>query len=226
MIHFKHQADHITPELEAVWCHFLIGISKDVPKASSTSHSQCSALDCAVLRLLTPVWLFVTPWTIAYQAPLSMGILQAWILEWVAVPSSRGSSQASDQTQVSSTAGIFFTIWATGKPMTLTTSIQISCCRLQASQATVLLVQECRLAVKAGQYGYAAPWLINYTVLTGASRSSYLLVSPRGFLSKKSWMDVYLQKWRIYIYIQGLSYCVTNLVCPRFSSFHYCVTTI
>ena len=37
--------------------------------------------------------LFATPWTVAHQAPLSMGILQARILEWVAMPSSRGSSQ-------------------------------------------------------------------------------------------------------------------------------------
>ena len=35
------------------------------------------------------------------QAPLSMGILQAGILEWVAVPSSRGSFQLRDQTRVS-----------------------------------------------------------------------------------------------------------------------------
>ena len=35
----------------------------------------------------------VTPWTVAHQAPLSMGILQARILEWVAYPFSRGSSQ-------------------------------------------------------------------------------------------------------------------------------------
>ena len=32
---------------------------------------------------------------------LFMGILQARILEWVAMPSSRGSSQPRDQTQVS-----------------------------------------------------------------------------------------------------------------------------
>ena len=30
-----------------------------------------------------------TPWTVAHQAPLSTGILQARILEWVAMPSSR-----------------------------------------------------------------------------------------------------------------------------------------
>ena len=34
----------------------------------------------------------VTPWTVAHQAPLSMGIPQARTLEWVAMPSSRGSS--------------------------------------------------------------------------------------------------------------------------------------
>ena len=41
------------------------------------------------------------------------GILQAKILEWVAVPFSRGSSQPRDQTQVSRVAGGFFTSWAT-----------------------------------------------------------------------------------------------------------------
>ena len=41
------------------------------------------------------------------------GILQARILEWVAVPFSRGSSQPRDRTQVSHHAGRFFTIWAT-----------------------------------------------------------------------------------------------------------------
>ena len=41
------------------------------------------------------------------------GILQARILEWVAFPFSRGSSQPRDWTQVSHIAGGFFTIWAT-----------------------------------------------------------------------------------------------------------------
>ena len=40
------------------------------------------------------------------------GILQARLLEWVAFPFSRGSSQPRDQTQVSHTAGGFFTSWA------------------------------------------------------------------------------------------------------------------
>ena len=40
------------------------------------------------------------------------GILQATVLEWVATPFSRGSSQPRDQTWVSCIAGRFFTIWA------------------------------------------------------------------------------------------------------------------
>ena len=40
------------------------------------------------------------------------GILQARILEWVAIPFSRGSSQPRDWTQVSCIGGRSFTIWA------------------------------------------------------------------------------------------------------------------
>ena len=44
----------------------------------------CCVLSCSVVSdYLRP------PWTVAHQAPLSMGILQARILEWVAMPSSR-----------------------------------------------------------------------------------------------------------------------------------------
>ena len=44
------------------------------------------------------------------------GILQARILEWVAIPFSRGSPQPRDQTQFSWTAGRFFTICTSREP--------------------------------------------------------------------------------------------------------------
>ena len=52
-----------------------------------------------------------------YSLPLSSvhGILQARILEWIAISFSRGSSQPRNQTWVSCTAGSFFTIWVTGE---------------------------------------------------------------------------------------------------------------
>ena len=44
------------------------------------------------------------------------GILQARILEWVAMPSSRGSSQPKDGTQVSCITGIFFATEPSAEP--------------------------------------------------------------------------------------------------------------
>ena len=49
---------------------------------------------------------------IACQAPLSMRILQARILEWVAYPFSSGSSWPRSQTGISCIAGGSFTNWA------------------------------------------------------------------------------------------------------------------
>ena len=66
-----------------------------------------------VLSCFSHVWLFATLWTVGRQAPLSIGILQARILEWVAMPSSKESSQPRNRIQVSHTAGGFFTSWTT-----------------------------------------------------------------------------------------------------------------
>ena len=63
-------------------------------------------------KVFSPVQLFATPWT-DYTVH---GIVRARILEWVAFPFSRGSSQPRDRTQVSLIAGGFLTSWATGKP--------------------------------------------------------------------------------------------------------------
>ena len=47
------------------------------------------------------------------------GILQAGILEWVAIPFSRGSSRPRDWTRISYIAGRFLTIWATREELLL-----------------------------------------------------------------------------------------------------------
>ena len=47
------------------------------------------------------------------------GILQTSVLEWIAIPFSRGTSQPRDWTLVSCVAGTLFTVWATGKSLML-----------------------------------------------------------------------------------------------------------
>ena len=56
-----------------------------------------------VTQLYPTLW---DPWTVVHE------IFQARIIEWVAIPLSRGSSQPRDQTQVSCIAGRFFTSWS------------------------------------------------------------------------------------------------------------------
>ena len=60
--------------------HFILYICR------YTSIKGCSA----VLSRVSHVWLCVTLWTVARQAPLSMGFSRARTLEWVAMPSSHG----------------------------------------------------------------------------------------------------------------------------------------
>ena len=71
--------------------------------------------DCCAVLCLVPQSCptLCNPWTVVCQAPLFMVILQARILEWVAMLSSRGTSWSRNQTGVSCIAGRFFTSWAT-----------------------------------------------------------------------------------------------------------------
>ena len=65
-----------------------------------------------MLSCFSHVQLCVTLWIVAPQAPLSMGILQARILEWIAMPSSKGifSTQESNS-HVSLSCFFFFFFW-------------------------------------------------------------------------------------------------------------------
>ena len=74
-----------------------------------------------VLSCFNCILLFVTLWTVARQAPLSMGILQARIPEQGAMSSFRGSSQPRDRTHVSRVSciagGFFFFFFFTAQPL-------------------------------------------------------------------------------------------------------------
>ena len=70
------------------------------------------------------------------------GILQARILEWVAISFSRGSSQPRDQTGVSRIAGRCFNLWATSSVISknYTTAWRCSLCLLIASPYELRIV--------------------------------------------------------------------------------------
>ena len=79
-------------------------------KITHPGHSLCCVVGCSVVP--DSLWL---PMDCSLPGSSVLGTLQARILEWVVMPSSRESSHPRDQTQVSCIAGDFslFTIWAT-----------------------------------------------------------------------------------------------------------------
>ena len=89
----------------------------------------CRAGYCSLrLSAVCALSLSRAPWTVTCQAPLSLGILQARMLEWVAHPFSRRSSWSRNWTGVSCMAGIFFTSWATRKALAFCWySVQLHC---------------------------------------------------------------------------------------------------
>ena len=72
----------------------------------------------ACARMLSCVQLFLTLWGCSPFGSSVHGILQARILEWVAMPSSsRGFPRPWDRTHISCIAGRFFTPEPPGKPL-------------------------------------------------------------------------------------------------------------
>ena len=91
-----------TLSLENYMCKMKCRFCETGVLITISSESRTCAFSMVVWKLLSHIRLFATH-----------GILQARILEWVALPFSRGSSQPRDQTQVSHITGSFFTSWAT-----------------------------------------------------------------------------------------------------------------
>ena len=133
----------------------------------------------AILRHSCPtlVQLFATPWTIVHQAPLPMGIQKVGILQWVAMPSSRGSSQPRDQTQVSHMAGRFFTIWATREAQEPWSGLPISSPRIFHTQEWNRNLLHCRQILWQLSYQGSPPCFYLFLIFFTESFSLYLQTS-------------------------------------------------
>ena len=98
----KSHLQHHSSKASILWCSdfFMVQLSHLYMTTGKT--------------IALPIQTFVGK--VALQSPLSTGILQARLLEWVAMPSSRGSSQPRDRTYVYCLAGRFLTTEPPVKP--------------------------------------------------------------------------------------------------------------
>ena len=86
----------------------------DLPCFNSLSRISFSSLSvCVCVLVAQSCPTLCNPMDCGPPGSSVHGTLQARILEWVAIPFSRGSSRPRHRTQVSCTAGRFFAIWAT-----------------------------------------------------------------------------------------------------------------
>ena len=86
----------------------MFRMSKNLPRISEVKWSEV-AQSCPTL---------CNPMNWGSPGSSILGILQARILEWVAISFSRGTSQPRDQTHVSCIAGGRFNLWATREAQT------------------------------------------------------------------------------------------------------------
>ena len=110
------------------------------------------------------------------------GILQARILEWVAMPVSRGSSWPRDWTRVSCLAGRFFTTEPPRKPIIIyihtlaCMNVQsLSCIQLFVNYWTVVCQVGCHFVLRG------SPWPRDQTCVSaspGLAEEFFTIVSP------------------------------------------------
>ena len=101
------------PRDRGAWWAAVYGVTQSRTRLKRLSSSSSKFR----VKSLSPVGLFATPWTIAHQAPLSMGFSRQEYQSGLPFPS-RGSSWSRDGTRVSSTADRLYHLSHQGSPLT------------------------------------------------------------------------------------------------------------
>ena len=116
------------------------------------------------MKSLSRVWRFATPWTVAYQAPPSMGFSRQQC-EWFASSIFRGFSQSRDQTRVSRVGGRRFNLWATREALYLRLLIFLPAILIPACASSSLAFStmysaylEKEMAIHSSTLAWKIPW--------------------------------------------------------------------
>ena len=112
---------------------------------------------CCLVAQSRPA-LFATPMDCNLPSSSVHEILQARILEWVAISFSRGSSWPRDRTCISCISGGFFTDWATGEDFMVNISVSVYVCMcvcLHTGNSNVYV------------HAYACIYIYTHTLISG-----------------------------------------------------------
>ena len=135
------------------------------------------------------------------------GILQARMLEWAAMPSSRGSSQLRDQTQVSHIADRFFSIWATREA-------QFFCKMLYYGKIQISFVASTLFNVLSAW----TIWISALPIIISVLESPYISIKEILFFFPQNLFDLVWYNYPYYIDLYkypSLSILLTSEVCQK-----------
>ena len=104
--------------LKFIWNHNISQIAKAIMRKKKNWKYHTSWFQVNV-KVTLSCWTLCDPMDHTVH-----GILQARILEWIAFPFSRGSSQPRDQTQVSHVTGRFYQLSHKGSPLDFKTILE------------------------------------------------------------------------------------------------------
>ena len=108
----KVQQNRVGSKVAKITNFLLVIFSADFSMATSLFKSGT----CVCAKSLQLCLTLCDPMDCSLPGSSVHGILQARLLEWVAMPASRGSSQPRDRTCISCSTGGFFTAEPSGKP--------------------------------------------------------------------------------------------------------------
>ena len=108
----KVQQNRVGSKVAKITNFLLVIFSADFSMATSLFKSGM----CVCAKSLQLCLTLCDPMDCSLPGSSVHGILQARLLEWVAMPASRGSSQPRDRTCISCSTGGFFTAEPSGKP--------------------------------------------------------------------------------------------------------------
>ena len=111
------KVSYLSPSGNTVWWLHKISLQNYNTLAFALENVIQSNTHLVVVQSLSHVWLFATPWTVAHQAPLSMGFSRQEYWSGLPCPSpADGSSWPRDQTLISCIGRWVLYCWATREP--------------------------------------------------------------------------------------------------------------